>query len=104
VAELAFLIEQAIAQEAPDVLPLLPPHVLIRRSMPARLAIDSADGAHDVQAATPTAPLPTIAAAKQALESESGSVSRAASRLGISRFQLHRLIRRHQISIGEIPS
>lgn len=104
VAELAFLVEQAAASCEGSVLLPLPPHVLCRRS-----EVHSPDAVkppsvpppiESERAPTLTPALPTAEQAQRALDLESGFVARAATRLGISRHQLNRLIRRYRLTVS----
>jgi two-component system nitrogen regulation response regulator GlnG/two-component system response regulator HydG len=104
VAELAFLVEQAAADCEERVLLPLPAHILNRRS-----ETHSQGPAQPPSAPPPVVPerapastpaLPTAEQAQQALDLESGFVARAATRLGISRHQLNRLIRRHRLTVS----
>lgn len=104
ISELAFLVEQAAADcEGLTLLPLSQ-DVLRRRSAAALGAARTTGGAPPSGA--PEQPpasssfLPTAEEAQRALDLASGFVARAAVRLGISRHQLNRLIRRHQLTIS----
>ncbi|HNN94960.1 MAG TPA: sigma 54-interacting transcriptional regulator [Pseudomonadota bacterium] len=103
VSELAFLVEQAAADCGQQVLRALPPHVLHRRSEPIVERLGSNKPAPS-EAPIPSAPtsglvLPSAEDAQRALDWERGNVAQAATRLGISRHALNRLIRRHTLRV-----
>lgn len=107
IAELAFLIEQAFASCENGVLLPLHPEVLHRRSESPSPGPAVVSGAPSALLGEPpkrqAPPLPTAVEAQRALELASGSVAKAAQRLGISRHQLNRLIRRQQRSVERSP-
>ena len=115
VAELGFLIDQAAAGDESDVLLPLRPEILLRRTeaqSPERTKAPSAGSAvassAPPDASVPTAPgsatsLPSSEQAQQALDQAAGYVARAATLLGISRHQMHRLIRRHRLVVRRHP-
>lgn len=116
VAELSFLLEQAIGSSGDDLLlPLSKEALLLRTASPA--PVDShpppqptstspeeieqeqpADTDRIVAAAKP-GPLPAASEAQQALDASAGSIVQAAKQLGINRHQLNRLIRRHGLVV-----
>jgi two-component system nitrogen regulation response regulator GlnG/two-component system response regulator HydG len=116
VAELSFLLEQAIGSSCDDLLvPLSKEALLLRASHPppddtypppdatAAAAIPSeqeqpADTDRVVAPAKP-GPLPAASEAQQALDATAGSIVAAAKQLGINRHQLNRLIRRHGLVV-----
>lgn len=103
VSELAFLLQAAAEGCAESALLPLASHVLRRRAaapaahQTANTPLPSDDSADAVQSAG--AVLPSAEQVQQALVRESGNVARAAIRLGLSRHQLNRLIRRHQLVV-----
>ncbi len=109
VAELAFLLNQAIARSPGSVLLPLPPSILSVRSAAHASALPP--GAAPIEPTEPTeltetersrstaAGLPSAEEAQQALDAAEGSVVRAAAALGISRHQLNRLVLRYELVI-----
>lgn len=92
VSELSFLLGQAaVAHEEPILLPLAP-EVLQKRTYHP-IATEPAGNAPLTRSAS--AALPTVEQAQRALDLEAGSVRLAAVRLGISRYQLYRLVQQH---------
>lgn len=89
VSELAFLLDQAAMGHEEPMLFRLPAEILERRKQ----SIPSAEKA--IFSASRATMLPTSEQAQRALDLESGSVRLAANRLGISRYQLYRLIQQH---------
>lgn len=107
VSELAFLIERALRESPGEI--LLPLSCELHDARPAR--VGQLEPVSDPTLTTPPAALPqasppadrelpTPAAAQAMLDSVRGSVVRAAEKLGITRHQLNRLIRRHQLNLN----
>lgn len=116
VAELSFLLEQAIGSSGDDLLlPLSKEALLLRSSHPPPADIypppeptppsaipsepeQPVDAERFVAPARP-GPLPAASEAQQALDATAGSIVQAAKQLGINRHQLNRLIRRHGLVV-----
>lgn len=107
VSELAFLLGQAMRESQGEM--LLPLSCELRDARPTRLGPPepmSAPGLTMPPVAMPQADLPADrelpepGAAQAVLDSVRGSVVQAAAKLGITRHQLNRLIRRHQLNLN----
>lgn len=108
VSELGFLLEQAASNCEARVLLPLPQQVLRRRLVEGSRTAAGTDSRSDGVAADPSpaspSGLPTPEQTQRAIELELGNVARAATRLGISRHQLNRLIRRHDLTVSRVSS
>lgn len=105
VAELGFLLEEAMARSDGAQLSPLSDDILQRprqakSGSPADPPMGLAPPAPLPDEAEGSTRLPDAAEAQRALDEAQGSVVRAAQRLGINRHQLNRLIRRHQLSLN----
>lgn len=107
VSELAFLLERAVRDSPRDL--VMPFSSSLRELCPLRLdpphALDPIQAPPAPVAGVPASRsaegiLPTPEAAQSVLDSVRGSVVRAATTLGITRHQLNRLIRRHQLLLN----
>lgn len=106
VSELAFLLDQSVHSSPGDLLlPLGDAALHLRSPAPPRQLASAAPSSPPGLSAAPASPprtasLPGAQEAQQALDAASGSVVHAAKRLGINRHQLHRLIRRHSLTLS----
>lgn len=91
VAELAFLLGQAAIGHEEPILLRLAPEVLLRHK---QSTVSVEKGSTPSRGPTSVA-LPTAEEAQRALDMEGGAVRLAATRLGISRYQLYRLIQQY---------